>query len=134
MSQQILGLLAFFCLCPQNLLIAPEPSGAFFLSILPNFKKNRILALLHILPFFPISKTAYSGLFWIINLGACMDKENVTADVFNRKEAAKYLRICLTTLDRLDIPKIRIRKKVFYKPDVLDKWLDEQSGKKKGKK
>ena len=63
-----------------------------------------------------------------------MDNEKVTADVFNRKEAAKYLRICLTTLDRLDIPKIRIRKKVFYKPDVLDKWLDEQSGKKKGKK
>jgi len=51
-------------------------------------------------------------------------------DIFSRKEAAELLGVCLTTLDRLDIPKTRIRHRVFYKRDVLNKWIDENTEKK----
>lgn len=47
-------------------------------------------------------------------------------DVLSRKEAAKYLGICLTTLDRLDIPRLRIRHRVLYKRQAVIKWLDGQ--------
>jgi hypothetical protein len=47
--------------------------------------------------------------------------------VKTRKEAAQYLRICLTTLSRLDIPKTQVRRRVFYRQSVLDKWLYEHT-------
>jgi len=53
-------------------------------------------------------------------------------DVLSRKEAAKYLGICLTTLDRLDIPRLRIRHRVMYKRLALIKWLDGQIEKNRG--
>jgi hypothetical protein len=55
-----------------------------------------------------------------------------TSDIMNRREAAAFLGICLTTLDRLDIPRTRIRHRVMFKRDVLIKWIDEHtdSGKK----
>ena len=53
-------------------------------------------------------------------------------DVLSRKEAAKYLGICLTTLDRLDIPRLRIRHRVLYKRQAVIKWLDGQIENSKG--
>jgi hypothetical protein len=50
-----------------------------------------------------------------------------TSDIFSRREAAAFLGICLTTLDRLDIPRTRIRHRVMYKRDVLNKWIDEHT-------
>jgi len=55
--------------------------------------------------------------------GGSMEKR---VDVFSRKEAAKYLGVCVTTLDRLDIPHTRVRHRVFYKQSVLNKWFDTQ--------
>jgi len=52
-----------------------------------------------------------------------------TSDVLSRREAAAYLGICLTTLDRLDIPKTRIRHRVMFKRDVLNKWIDDHTEK-----
>jgi hypothetical protein len=54
-----------------------------------------------------------------------------TVEIFSRKKAATFLGICLSTLDRLDIPKTKIRHRVMYKRDVLNKWIDEhtESGK-----
>jgi hypothetical protein len=57
-----------------------------------------------------------------------------TPDILSRREAAKFLGICLTTLDRLDIPKTRIRHRVMFKLDVLNKWIDEHTEKSKGVK
>jgi len=55
-------------------------------------------------------------------------------DILSRKQTATYLGICLTTLDRLDIPRTRIRHRVMFKRDVLKKWLDGQTeGKKRVK-
>ena len=42
-----------------------------------------------------------------------------TVDIMSRKEAAKLLGICLTTLDRLDITRTRVRHRVMFKRDVL---------------
>ena len=38
-----------------------------------------------------------------------------TIDFLSRREAAVFLGVCLTTLDRLDIPRTRIRHRVMYK-------------------
>jgi len=57
-----------------------------------------------------------------------------SSDILSRKETAALLGICLTTLDRLDIPRTRIRHRVMFKRDVLNKWVNEQTeNKKRGK-
>jgi len=62
--------------------------------------------------------------------GVSVNSENV--EILSRKEAAAFLGICRTTLDRLDIPRTKIRHRVMYKSDVLKKWVDDntESGKK----
>jgi len=50
-----------------------------------------------------------------------------TADILSRKQAAELLGICRTTLDLLDIPRTKIRRRVMYKRAVLERWLDEHT-------
>lgn len=50
-------------------------------------------------------------------------------EVLSRKEAAEYLGICKTTLDRLDIPRTQIRRRVLFRKEVLDKWLTRNTAK-----
>ena len=47
----------------------------------------------------------------------------ISSELFTRKEAAAYLRICKTTLDNLVIPRIKIRRRVLYRRLELDRWL-----------
>ena len=54
-----------------------------------------------------------------------------TPDVLSRREAAVLLGICRTTLDRLDIPRIRIRHRVMFKREVLNKWIDDHTEKRR---
>jgi len=56
-----------------------------------------------------------------------MSNDFGTLEIMSRKEAANYLGICLTTLDRLDIPRTRVRHRVIYKRDVLKKWIDDHT-------
>jgi hypothetical protein len=49
-----------------------------------------------------------------------------TNEVLSRKEAAQFLGICLTTLDRLEIPRTQIRKRVLYRRSTLELWLERQ--------
>jgi len=56
-----------------------------------------------------------------------MKSEFGMPDILSRREAAAYLGICLTTLDRLDIPKTKVRHRVLYKIDVLKSWIDEHT-------
>jgi hypothetical protein len=58
--------------------------------------------------------------------------KNTVTEILSRTEAAAYLRVCKTTLDRLDIPRIRIRRRVVFKKAVLDTWLDEHTARIKG--
>jgi hypothetical protein len=64
-----------------------------------------------------------------------VDSNVETVEILSRKKAAAFLGICLTTLDRLNIPRIKIRHRVLFKRDVLLKWLDDNTEKgTKGKK
>jgi hypothetical protein len=57
-----------------------------------------------------------------------------TDSLLSRKEAAQYLgKICLTTLNRLAIPKIRIRRRVFYRVEDLHSWVSQQINKPEAK-
>ncbi len=60
-----------------------------------------------------------------------MKQDFGTLDILSRREAAQYLGICKATLDRLDIPKTRIRHRVMFKREVLKKWIDEHTDKSK---
>jgi hypothetical protein len=54
-----------------------------------------------------------------------MESQN---EVLSRKEAAQYLHICLTLLDRTtDIPRSKIGKRVLFQKAKLDEWLSEHS-------
>ena len=64
-------------------------------------------------------------------MNTCTTKATVS-DILSRKEAAVFLGICRTTLDRLDIPRTKIRRRVMYKRDVLERWLDEHTEGKNG--
>ena len=63
-----------------------------------------------------------------------METERGTLDILSRKEAAAFLGICRTTLDRLDIPRTRIGRRVLFKKEVLNRWIDDHTEKvKRGK-
>ena len=52
-----------------------------------------------------------------------------TPEILSRREAAAVLGICKATLDRLDIPRTRVRHRIMYKRDVLIKWIDDNTEK-----
>jgi len=54
-------------------------------------------------------------------------KEIIVSELLTRKEAAAYLRICKTTLDKLKIPRVKIRHRVTYRKCVLEQWLTQNT-------
>jgi hypothetical protein len=53
-----------------------------------------------------------------------MGEKAVSGNLLNRKDTAAFLGgICLTTLSRLAIPQVKIRRRVFYRVADLEKWL-----------
>jgi len=50
-----------------------------------------------------------------------------TKTIMSRAQAAAYLGVCKTTLDRLAIPKTQIRRRVLYRKEILDKWLSQHT-------
>ena len=49
--------------------------------------------------------------------------------LLNRSEAARFLGIGLNTLSGLGIPRTRIRKRVLYRRDILEKCVKENTEK-----
>jgi len=43
--------------------------------------------------------------------------------LLSRTQASEFLGVCKTTLDRLGIPSIKLRRRVLYRPAELDTWL-----------
>lgn len=62
------------------------------------------------------------------------NKRQISIDpvLLNRSEAARFLGIGINTLSVLSIPKTRIRKRVLYRRDILEKWIRENTEKKAG--
>jgi len=56
-----------------------------------------------------------------------MNANTENIEILSRKKAAAFLGVCLTTLDRLDIPKTRIRHRVMFRRDVLERWVVGQT-------
>jgi hypothetical protein len=54
-------------------------------------------------------------------------KQIISSELFDRREAAVYLRICKSTLDTLLIPRIKVRRRVLYRRSELDQWLDRNT-------
>jgi excisionase family DNA binding protein len=50
-------------------------------------------------------------------------------EVMSRAETAKYIGVGKSTLDKLDIPKVQIRRRVLYRKDAVDRWLEKNQGK-----
>ncbi|MDR0759879.1 MAG: helix-turn-helix domain-containing protein [Treponema sp.] len=48
------------------------------------------------------------------------------SDVLTRTKAAEYLSISKGTLDKLDIPRVQIRRRIVYKKADIDTWLEAQ--------
>ena len=48
-------------------------------------------------------------------------------EVMSRTDAVAYIGIGKSTLDRLDIPKIQIRRRVLFKKEAIDKWLAQNT-------
>jgi len=47
--------------------------------------------------------------------------------VLSLKEAAAFVGVCKTTLGRMNIPRVKIRRKVLYQKSVLLRWLEENT-------
>jgi len=45
------------------------------------------------------------------------------SNLLTRKEAAQYLKIGISTLRKLDIPKVMIHSRVLYTQKALDKFI-----------
>jgi len=63
-----------------------------------------------------------------------MQIDEKRADILTRKEAAAFIGVCQNTFDQLDIPRTNVRRRVFFKRDELNKWIDDHTEKRKGKK
>jgi len=48
-------------------------------------------------------------------------------NVLSREEAADFLGICRTTLDRMNIPRTKLRRRVLYRQSVLIQWLEKNT-------
>jgi hypothetical protein len=62
-----------------------------------------------------------------------MDSSSLQDSVFSRKQAAEFLGICKTTLDRMNIPQTKLRRRVFYRKSVLLHWLEKNTKNKETK-
>jgi len=62
---------------------------------------------------------------------AGMNSDFNNPDIFSRREAAIYLGVCRNTLDSLDIPRTKIGRRVMYKREVLNIWIDDHTEKTK---
>jgi hypothetical protein len=53
--------------------------------------------------------------------------------LLSRQEVCKQLRCSLTTLSRLGIPVVRIRRRVYFKQETITDWISAQEQPKGGK-
>ena len=48
-------------------------------------------------------------------------------NVLSRTQAAAFLGVCKTTLDRMEIPRTKVRRRVLYRQSVLLQWLEKNT-------
>lgn len=53
-------------------------------------------------------------------------------EILTRKEAASFIRVCITSFDRMRLPCFRVGRRVFYRKSTLDAWISAQEKSKGG--
>ena len=61
-----------------------------------------------------------------------MQRTEDKADILTRPQAAAFIGVCQNTFDKLDIPRTKVLRRVFYKREVILRWLDQHTEKVKG--
>jgi excisionase family DNA binding protein len=61
-----------------------------------------------------------------------MSNPNISSDILTRRKAAEYLHVCRTTLDRLNLPRIKVRRRVLFTKAAVDQWLQEHTATNEG--
>ena len=63
-----------------------------------------------------------------------MNNVSLQENVLSRKQAAEFLGVCRTTLDRMDLPRTKVRRRVLYQQSALIRWLEKNTTSSKKKK
>jgi len=63
-----------------------------------------------------------------------MNTVSLQDNVLSRKQACEFLGVCLTTLSRMNIPRVKVRKRVLYQQSVLLEWLKKNTRSKETQK
>lgn len=50
----------------------------------------------------------------------------INETLLTRKELCDYLNICLSCVDRLDIPKLKLGRSIRYRKSDVHEWLSKQ--------
>jgi len=56
-----------------------------------------------------------------------MDTISLQDKVLSRKQASNFLGVCQTTLDHMNIPRTKVRRRVLYRQSVLIQWLEKNT-------
>ena len=56
-----------------------------------------------------------------------MNNASLQENVLSRKQAAEFLGVCRTTLDRMNLPRTKVRRRVLYRQSVLIQWLERNT-------
>jgi len=59
-----------------------------------------------------------------------MDKD-IQEKILSRTAAAAWLGVSKQTLDLMNIPRVKLRRRVLYRQSVLLQWLEKNTGSKK---
>ena len=49
-----------------------------------------------------------------------------TPEILTRKEAALFIRVCITSFDKMRLPCFRVGRRVFYRKSTLESWISSQ--------
>ena len=56
-----------------------------------------------------------------------MSNVSLQENVLSRKQAAEFLGVCKATLDRMKLPRTKVRRRVFFRQSELIRWLEENT-------
>ena len=59
-----------------------------------------------------------------------MDTISLQDKVLSRKQASEFLGVCVTTLDGMNIPRVKLRRRVLYQQSELINWLKKNTDRK----
>jgi predicted DNA-binding transcriptional regulator AlpA len=56
-----------------------------------------------------------------------MKNQSIISEVLTRKQVAEQLHLCQVTADRLDIPRIQVGRRVLFRKQDIERWLENHT-------